>query len=54
MPETKDAAKAKNRIIEDLVQGIIPINESEMTAEDAWVHYANEEGFEKIVFSQFK
>ena len=51
---SKEAATAKNAIIEDLVQGIVPLENSEMSAEEAWTHYQNEEGFENIVFSQFK
>ena len=51
---SKEAAKPKAVIIEDLVQGIVPVEDSEMTAEEAWTHYQNEEGFENIVFSQFK
>lgn len=52
---SKEAFKAKNKIIEDLVQGILPLEESEMSAEDAWILlYENEEGFEDVVFRQFK
>lgn len=49
-----EAAKAKNTIIEDLVQGILPMGDSEVPDEDVWTHYKNEEGFENIVFRQFK
>jgi len=51
---SKDAAAPKATIIEDLVQGILPLEDSEMSAEEAWTHYENAEGFEDVVFSQFK
>lgn len=52
--KSKEVAKARAAIIEDLVQGILPVKESKMSAEEAWTHYASEEGFENIVFSQFE
>lgn len=51
---SKEADKPKAAIIEDLVQGILALDDSEMTAEEAWTHYKDEEGFENVVFSQFK
>jgi len=32
----------------------LPLENSELTVEDAWVRYEKEEGFENVVFSQFK
>ena len=51
---SKNAQAPKNMIIEDLVQGILPLEDSEMSAEEAWTHYEKEEAFENIVFGQFK
>ncbi|CAJ1945443.1 unnamed protein product [Cylindrotheca closterium] len=48
------ALKAKNTITEDLVQGILPLEENVIPVEDLWTHYENEAGFEKVCFDQFK
>lgn len=50
-------SKAKKVIMEDLIEGRLPLQESEMSTWEAWLVYANTEEFKEakpVVFSQFK
>jgi hypothetical protein len=48
------ASSAKQIILDDLENGVLPVNEEDCSAEDAWTLYSKMAEFVPVVFSQFK
>jgi hypothetical protein len=48
------ASKARIVLMQDLIDGILPVESSRISAEDAWDIYKTMEEFATVVFSQFK
>ena len=56
-PELIDWLKSEARIVllEDLGSGVLPLNEDELSTEDAWEVYKDHPAFvDLVVFKQFK
>jgi hypothetical protein len=48
-------SKARQILLEDLEEGLLPVDADEMSAEEAWdIMYSNMAEFVPVVFSQFK
>jgi hypothetical protein len=48
-------SKAKQILLDDLEEGILPVDADELSAEEAWeIMYSHMAEFNEVVFSQFK
>ena len=45
---------ARTIILDDLASGVLPVNEADCSAEDAWTVYSKMGDFAPVIFSQFK
>lgn len=48
-------SEARNKVLDDLLKGVLPVDAKELSAEDAWeLSYKNMVEFKDVPFEQFK